>query len=736
MDKALGKDTRRALAIWLPVLGAALLCAAVFASGILDTHAARGNVPSWDMALERYVYSLENGDSYGIIPSEGPGYQLPAGTYRVRWTVAGDGDNYLHLSTANGSAVEPASVLLPAGQGGGEFEFTLADACDELILRFEFASGTCMDIQDLRFYFPAYRDHAFTLLFAAAAACTLWLLYSYGRLSRRDCCELLLIGAAVLFASSPALKQTLNLGHDSPWHLPRIENIVTGLRNGQFPVWLGGYIYDGYGSISAAFYPDFFLYPFALMRLCGASVTYVGNVLMAALNIAAAACMYAAARRLFEGRWTAVCASILYTLAVYRLTDVCTRYAVGEALAMSILPLFFWALWEVVRGDSRHWKALALTAAGIFLSHMITTLLCALLAAGFALLHIRRILREKRLVPILRAAGLCVLLCAFQLAPMLTYMLQGIGASGLMSHIRHNMVEPAQLLTLGRGETVQPQNPELLRFSAAIDPTLLLGTLLLVYLRIRDGRAGEEQGKALALAAGGALFAVACTNLFPWSYAETLTGCLIDYVQFTWRLLAFAVPLLALSAAYGITRFFAQHQETAVLAALCAAVLCALPTLTQQIQSDEYLRYGEGANPFITNVEYTLPDTNFYLTLDREAHVSGGVVMTQYEKLGERVTAQLEAQEDGEILLPLFGFDGYRAQVDGQTLETGIGRNNRLTVLVPAGTSGTLEVRFAGKPYWRAAQAVSLLTLLALAAGRLLKSADGAARRGRSGRWS
>ena len=151
-----------------------------------------------------------------------------------------------------------------------------------------------------------------------------------------------------------------------------------------------------------------------------------------------------------------------------------------------------------------------------------------------------------------------------------------------------------------------------------------------------------------------------------------------------------------------------------MLAALCAAVLCALPTLTQQIQSDEYLRYGEGANPFITNVEYTLPDTNFYLTLDREAHVSGGVVMTQYEKLGERVTAQLEAQEDGEILLPLFGFDGYAASLNGERIPVRLGQNNRLTIDLPAGTSGTLRVWYEGKAVWRVCDMISLATLAAV----------------------
>lgn len=51
---------------------------------------------------------------------------------------------------------------------------------------------------------------------------------------------------------------------------------------------------------------------------------YVGNVLLAALNIGAAAGMYAAAKRLFQNRWAATCASVLYTLSAYRVR-MCIR---------------------------------------------------------------------------------------------------------------------------------------------------------------------------------------------------------------------------------------------------------------------------------------------------------------------------------------------------------------------------------------------------------------------------
>ena len=190
----------------------------------------------------------------------------------------------------------------------------------------------------------------------------------------------LFIGLAVLLSCSMSLKSTFNYGHDGAYHLARLQNLADGLKSGQFPVRMGGFSFNGYGAITSVFYPDVFLYPFALMLLGGASAAYVGNVLLAALNIGAAAGMYAAAKRMFGGGRAAAAASTLYVLAAYRLTDVYARFAVGEALAMVFLPLFIAALWDCVAGDKNRWKALALSAAAIFLSHMITTLLCALMA--------------------------------------------------------------------------------------------------------------------------------------------------------------------------------------------------------------------------------------------------------------------------------------------------------------------------------------------------------------------
>ena len=72
--------------------------------------------------------------------------------------------------------------------------------------------------------------------------------------------------------------------------------------------------------------------------------------------------------------------------------------------------------------------------------------------------------------------------------------------------------------------------------------------------------------------------------------------------------------------------------------------------------------------------------------------------------------------EDTEqtVSLPVLYYDGYRCRdlASGEELETYAGVNNRVTVIIPAGYSGALQVRFEENIYWKIAEAVSALSLI------------------------
>ena len=698
--------------VWLIAL---LLIAAVFATGVLDRQKVWEDMPyllmRFDGGLQR---DTQAGGAYGAM-NDGPGLDLPAGTYRLKWAISGDGDNRLVITTQNGASAVPGEIPLPAGETAGEAVFTLKNAAQGVDIVVMFEEGTRIDVTDMRLYSPQYRDHAFTFAMIALLLCALYTALRRGCLTPARRGKLILIGLAVLIASGPALKDTVCIGHDTTFHLVRLCNLADGLAAGQLPVRIGGFSYNGYGAITSVFYPDIFLYGPALLMNGGASLQYAVNVFFIAVNAASAWAMYAAAKQMFRDEWAAVCASILYTLSIYRVSDVFTRYAFGEMTAMVFLPLFLLGLYEAVLGDRRRWVLLGVSAACIALSHMLSTLICALAAAGMCVLFIVRIVRERRLGAILKAAALALALCAFQLVPFVMYSMQGIGAQELAKDPAFFALSPAQLFLLGAGElSLDPRDRTLATFALEIGLPLLLGAALALYIA---ATAEEKDGKsslAVLLTAAGAAFAFMATTLFPWGHVRVLTRGLSDYLQFPWRFLMMTAALLAFAGGHGCARFARGHGEQMAAAVLAVAALCALPTLTDEARNPEYIEFGETVSPNLLYTEYTIPGTQTAPTMERSLLVDGDAAVTDYRKESTTVTAQVDAQTDAVISLPLFGYDGYRATVDGQAMETGLGENNRLTVRLDAGTQGTLRVWFAGKAVWRIADAVSLVTLAAL----------------------
>ena len=117
-----------------------------------------------------------------------------------------------------------------------------------------------------------------------------------------------------------------------------------------------------------------------------------------------------------------------------------------------------------------------------------------------------------------------------------------------------------------------------------------------------------------------------------------------------------------------------------------------------------------GSNPYVNTPEYQIEGTDVNDTRDRTAHLFGDVQLTSYKKDGTQIVAEIASEKGGSIEFPLFAFDGYAAELDGQRLDIARGDNNRIHMDIPAGANGTLRIWFEGKMLWRAADALSLLS--------------------------
>ena len=656
----------------------------------------------------------QTGTDYGVM-SAGPGLNLRAGTYRLDYELETDGTGMIRLVSDNAVSIYPSEVPVTPQSGSGSVVFTVYNETDNFQILIDYQSGSFFRVKQLSLTGREPTDNVMTATLVLLAGLVLYALYLRRKLNREELSMVLLVGFAAMMASAPCFKSNLNLGDDMLFHLERLGNLTNGLLSGQFPVRVGGYMNRGYGAGTSVYYPELFLYIPAVMILLGTSIQYAMQVFLVGINLLTALTMFQCARKIFEKNEAGVVASVLYTLAVYRLTDVYTRSALGEALAMAFLPLLVWGLWEVIRGDKGRWPLLALSAAAIFQSHMISTLICAVTALVVCLLCAVRIVKERRVGAVFKAGICCLLLCLFSLVPLATYNMQGVSADMMLRWNAANAIAPSQLLLTTFGGlsdelwdgTLKPQAIE-------IGIPLLLAALAAVWQALRAPQRTGKERFSLFCVVMGAGFALMTTTLFPWALVDTILGTFSGYLQFPWRLLMMTTLFFALAGGYAFVQIAENQKACALFGVLALCLVVSMPMLSTETRKNRFVYYGRVSEQNLAYMDYTLEGTDLSATLDSSVHTTEGVEVSAFQRAGTSATAQVSAQQEGAVSFPFFGFDGYAAEVDGQKMDVELGDNNRLKVLLPAGTQGTLKVWFAGKGVWRIADAVSALTLLAL----------------------
>ncbi len=664
-----------------------------------------------------------------FLPTQGEngGLNLPWGDYDVTVEYDSPADMELRaVSAGRQTFIQDGAWRLAAGAGTSVCRFTLTDSTSGLLIAGDLAEGA--EIQSITVHKVGAGIFSADLAAYAAllgAVLTVLLVLSWdtsarGRMRRRD--ALMVLGAAA-FSCMPLLWGGVFDGHDMLFHLNRIEGIASGLRCGQFPVRIHASTLLGYGYAASEFYPELFLYIPAILRNMGVSLCASVCVFEAGINLLAALSCYVGAKAIFDSRRTAVGASVLYTLCVYRLVNLYTRATLGESLAMIFFPLIIWSLYEVLRRDDGKWPLLALGMTGVCMSHLLSTLFSVLFCAIAAAFSLPKLMREKRrFLSILKAAAITVLCCVWFYVPMMQYSGDGVSTSVVLD-AQENVLQPGGFFVAFAGD-MNADIPEDFAYTIGVVPglALLVGCALLLVRRYAQGKAAMD-GKdraALALCALGAVALIGATDAFPWELVCSLRrpfSTFFKQIQFPWRLVGVAVPMMSMAAAWGYLKDD-RHASAgaAVIVALCAA--CSGYTMQCMVQRTPVLDKETFTDTRISQFEYTYVGTEKTALKPGDIRVGGAegaYSVLKMTKRGTNLTAVIEMDGGAYIEFPLLYYPGYQAAVNGIPCKAARGTNNMLRVYGTAsGQTAKVDISFKPPMAWVAAQSVSLLGLLLL----------------------
>ncbi|MCR5739183.1 MAG: hypothetical protein K6G43_05150 [Lachnospiraceae bacterium] len=577
-------------------------------------------------------------------------------------------------------------------------------------------------------------------------------------LKKRSLLPLFIVISGILLSSLTAIfgADILPDYQDKLVHLRRIAALADTLKTGYFPARIYFVMNQGTGYAMPVFYPDIFMYIPAVLYMLGTPLSTAYDTYVILVNIVTALISYKCLKGFLEGDdLSAAVMSFVYTMSVYRLTDVYIRDAAGEYTAMAFLPLIIYgfyriyalndkagadgakagagttpfSVWNVIRDA----MPLGIGMAALMSSHILTTMMSAAFLAVTALILWKKTFRSFVLLRLLCSVLIFLLLSAYFLVPFMDYMMADeylfSGSSDIMRGFYPGWRELLELIPAGSGSGIAYELRMPTQIGAALTAILaswFMRTLSMIFLAKKDPE--RIRLKDERILSGSLLFILTAVMLFisskyfPWTYIESRGGLvsrLFCSVQFSWRYIGpstvTAVFLGGLLLA-GIRK--KSRKYGSIFACLCL-VLALVPALVLQQRA-----CSENRRAFISRGEeigIVSDELYFPVRWDREAsydgtpQAEGSVLIGSYDVSDHRWNlAVSNPGDDGTVLFPVVYYKGYAVtDAEGKALDTFMGDDGRACVRIPSGYEGSIMMEYKVPGYWRLAEVVSIISLLA-----------------------
>lgn len=353
----------------------------------------------------------------------------------------------------------------------------------------------------------------------------------------------------------------------------------------------------------------FFALPSLLIRF-GMSSEGAYKLLLFVLNAATVYTAYASFRSIFSDTAAGIVGSMLYTWLPCRFNDLYCRGDVGEALAMTFLPLLAAVLYRFFAEDtesasySRLWMPLTAVLSLLLWSY----LLSFLTAVGFLLVCCivwwKRTLQKPALC-VLGKTLLAGLVCNGWLPLLLFWRLRArsfpLAVVG-NGRIQSRGIYLSNYLQLyfksgSSNDVAEAGMSNMQPYGVGFAVTVCL--LVFLWLRFTGRYAAAEAGDAGMrftdrLTAVGALFAVMTLNCFPWDALQELGGLFYRAVACLYeptRLLPIAALCFTVGACGVVSRI--RSRETKNIGSCFVAVIVLIALLGTQYLNGDILRTGQ-----------------------------------------------------------------------------------------------------------------------------------------------
>lgn len=500
----------------------------------------------------------------------------------------------------------------------------------------------------------------------------------------------------------------LIVNNDGRFHMMRIEGLYESLKQGQlFPIVNMSFL-GGFGYISNVFYANLWLYPVAIMRLLGFSISSSFITFYIALNFAtfltSFSSFYYASRRYDRS----LLFSFVYTLSGYRVFDMVRRFDLGEVLTMVFLPIVILGIYEIFYGDHHKWLILVVGMVAVIYSHALSPILITVFIVYVLIFRFKSLLKQPQRILSLIYAGTVSLILS------LAYFLPVIEQ---LKNTQFKLTNSPLIDVSQSGMNLE----SLFRWSITNDlynPNLGTVTLLIaIFVPYTIWKTKNIAVRDFALI--GEILLFMTTENFPW---KLFVKTPLNMIQFPWRFNMLITVLMAIYLASSDWFWLREGwQKSLIIMAVLGLTISGEQMLIQNhpYEYNTYDAFDKLDDYSIGGGEEYLPKEASLKKLHNAPHIpvieSGNASLNNFVQRGSKVSFSFQNAQKARIDVPVIGYYGYSAKEStGHVSNLSMDLKNNGLATVTVNGSGVVRIDYYATFTQKISRFFSLVSFLLL----------------------
>jgi len=514
-------------------------------------------------------------------------------------------------------------------------------------------------------------------------------------------------------------------GYDGYFHYNRIKALMEAITDGSFPVYIEADAANGFGYGTKLFYSDFLLIPIALVAFI-TNLTFAYKLFLFFELFLCGYFTYIATNKIFKSPRIAYLTGFLVTFSYFRFIALFLRCAFGESLSYIFVPVVVWGLYEIISGNYKKWYIFSLGFALLLMSHLITSVLTALIGLVFIIANYKAFwIQRKRFYALITASVVILILSVYATLPMLEQMWSNefllTNQAGNNTPARNKLGIVHLLVGFIAGFKVEDKN--VLHFMWDQGAGAILTILVLFRFFVKQKSVQIKYADICLIA--GLILTFATTAIIPWGRFP-LT--LLKFIQFPWRLFEYVTFFFAVAGSTYLIYWAATKRKLIISLSLIALATIIMICINSYNYRNSYYLSETSWEPTIQNnfnlgsLEYTpIKYVHYTWSFWERIYNRKEEILTQHEDT--RITNYLHAKSNisfdidtkgktDSIMVPLFYYKGYTARFENK--EIPVTQTKMGLVGISVNGSGNIDIDFTGTFIQRYTFYVSFLGFILL----------------------